>query len=406
MNGLEQRAIIDCGITDAGTPQRWRVLIATFLTYFYDSYCMLAISIAMPVILGVLDISKSQGGMLNSALMVGAMAGSLFMGMIAENKGRKFTLVLCLTWFGIALIPIIFIHNFVFWLIILAFAGIGLGGVFGPCIALVTQHWNGPGRSRANALMLSTFALGGIIVALMGRFVLGQDWRILFAVGSTSIINAIIVFVLIPSDKVKRIDIGTDKKIGVSDLFKPGIKKRTIAATSLGMCTMAGFWGVSGWVPTYLRDVRSLTTEEMAYFTLVIYIGMFIGYQVWSVVANQIGRKKTIVICLVCDAVSIVLYLLLPNSIILWWGAVVGFSFGGALGVMGGFFGELFPKDIKAMASGFCFNIGRIGSVIAPLFLGFIGEKFGLQPALAIGPVFFLFGIVAITFLPETQPTE
>lgn len=402
---------MDYPISDSGTPQRWRVLIATFLTYFYDSYCMLAISIAMPVLLGVLDISKSQGGMLTSALMVGAMVGSLFMGTIAENKGRKFTLVLCLTWFGTALIPIIFIHNFVFWLIVLAFAGVGLGGVFGPCIALVTQHWNGESRSRANSLMLSTFALGGIIVAAMGRFVLSQDWRILFVIGSTSIINAVIVYFLVPADKipeekVEKTDTQTNKKIGVSDLFQPGVKKLTIAATLLGMCVMAGFWGVSGWVPTYLKDVRGLTTDEMAYFTLVIYIGMFIGYQVWSVVANKIGRKKTIIACLICDAVSIVLYLLLPNNIILWWGAVVGFSFGGVLGVMGGFFGELFPANIKAIASGFCFNIGRIGSVIAPIFLGFIGEKFGLQPALAIGPVFFLLGIVVIAFLPETQSVD
>jgi len=205
---------------------------------------------------------------------------------------------------------------------------------------------------------------------------------------------------------LKNVDTKTVKKIGVSNLFQPGVKKLTIAATLLGMCAMAGFWGVSGWVPTYLKDVRGLTTEEMAYFTLVIYIGMFIGYQVWSVVANKIGRKKTIIACLICDAVSIVLYLLLPTNIILWWGAVVGFSFGGALGVMGGFFGELFPANIKAIASGFCFNIGRIGSVIAPIFLGFIGEKFGLQPALAIGPVFFLLGIVAIAFLPETQPVD
>ena len=119
MSGIEQCSTINCVITHSGTPQRWRVLIATFLAYFYDSYCMLAISIAMPVILGVLNITKSQGGMLTSALMVGAMAGSLFMGTIAENKGRKFTLVLCLTWFGVALIPIIFIHNFLFWLVIL-----------------------------------------------------------------------------------------------------------------------------------------------------------------------------------------------------------------------------------------------------------------------------------------------
>ena len=77
----------------------------------------------------------------------------------------------------------------------------------------------------------------------MGRAVLSQDWRILFVVGSTSIINAAIVFFLIPDDKIEKGDIGTNKKIGISDLFKPGVKRMTIAATLLGMCAMAGFWG-------------------------------------------------------------------------------------------------------------------------------------------------------------------
>lgn len=52
----------------SGTIYRWRVLAATFLTYFIDSYDLIVLAIAMPVLLKVLNISLPEGGLLGSAI--------------------------------------------------------------------------------------------------------------------------------------------------------------------------------------------------------------------------------------------------------------------------------------------------------------------------------------------------
>ena len=399
-------------MNDSGTPQRWRVLGATFLSYFYDSYDLIILSIAMPVIISFLDISLTEGGLLSSFSMIGAMLGSMIMGVIAENKGRKFTLILCLVWFGIATIPVIFIQNFEAWLILRLICGIGIGGVWGPCVALLTHHWKAKYRARANSFMLSTFAIGGVVAAILGRFTLSMDWRILFLIGATSIFVAIYVFFAVPDDR-KQTDAKDNEtksesreKIGLSIIFKGKIAKITICATLLQVANMGGYWGVNSWVPTYLKTERGLSTETMANFTIVMYVGMFIGYQVWSFLADKIGRKKVIALCFLFDAVSVILYLVLPDGILFWWGAVVGFGFGGIFGVQGAFFGELFPDKFRALAGGFCFNMGRLGSVLAPFTVGLIGDNFGLKVGLGVTPILFVLGLVAIAFLPETLKRE
>ncbi|HNQ02878.1 MAG TPA: hypothetical protein PKN59_11355, partial [Syntrophales bacterium] len=69
-----------------GTEQRWPVLWAAFATYLLDSYDLIVLAIAMPVLLRVLDITLPEGGLIGSATMAGAMIGSVVFGLIAENR--------------------------------------------------------------------------------------------------------------------------------------------------------------------------------------------------------------------------------------------------------------------------------------------------------------------------------
>lgn len=360
----------------------------------------------MPVIITVLDITLAEGGLLSSVSMIGAMTGSVVLGVVAENRGRRFALILSLVWFGIATLPVIFIQHFGSWMVLRFLAGFGIGGVWGPSVALLTKHWNAEYRARANSFMLSTFALGGIAAAILGRFSLSVDWRILFLVGATAVFVAIYAYFAIPPDENKepKAEKVIKEKIGVGALFTKDVAKTTILATLLNVANMGGYWGVNSWVPTYLKTDRGLSLETMANFAIVIYIGMFIGYQAWSALADKIGRKKVIMLCFLFDMVSVVMYLILPSGMILFfWGAVVGFGFGGVFGVMGAYYAELFPDRIRALAGGFCFNIGRLGSVLAPFTVGLIGQYYGLKVGLAITPAVFGLGLICIAFLPETM---
>ncbi|MDR3590176.1 MAG: MFS transporter [Negativicutes bacterium] len=388
-----------------GSVHRWKVLGATFLTYFYDSYDLAILAVAMPILIKILNIDLAHGGFLASATMIGAAFGSMIFGLIAENYGRRLAIVLSLIEFGIGTGLVYFVTSWEGWMVLRFITGIGIGGVWGPCVALLAQHWAPRYMARANSFMLSTFAIGWIVASLIGRLIFTYDWRLLFLFGATSIIVAAYAWVAIPADSR---EIGgdarpADKKIGLGVIFEKTVARRTILATIQNACQMGGFWGAATWIPTYLVRERGLEMTSMASFLMLMYIGMFIGYQLFGYIGDNLGRRNAIALCFVIDCITVPTYLLITDaSFLFMFGPVMGMAFGGVYGLTGSFYAELFPQNIRALAGGFCFNVGRMGAVIAPFTVGYIGQVYGLKAGIIASPVIFAIGLIVTGFLPET----
>ena len=116
-----------------GSEHRWKVLWAGFVAYLFDSYDLMVLAIAMPVLLKVLDISLPDGGLLGSATGLGAMLGSIVFGLIAENRGRRFSLVLALVWLGVGMGAVYLVDTWSSWMVLRFITGLAIGGVWGPC---------------------------------------------------------------------------------------------------------------------------------------------------------------------------------------------------------------------------------------------------------------------------------
>lgn len=74
----------------------------------------------------------------------------------------------------------------------------------------------------------------------------------------------------------------------------------------------------------------------------------------------------------------------------------------GPFGVVGAYFSELFPEKIRALAGGFCFNMGRVGAIIMPFTVGALGQMYGLEFGIGITAVMFGCCGVVLCFMPET----
>ncbi|MEO8410929.1 MAG: MFS transporter, partial [Propionivibrio sp.] len=228
------------------SPYRWRVLWAGFLAYLFDSYDLMVLAIAMPVLLKVLAISLPEGGLLGSATALGAMLGSIVFGLIAENRGRRFSLVLALVWLGVGMGAVYFVNTRPAWMVLRFLTGLAIGGVWGPCAALIAEHWPPQYRARAASFVFSSFAIGAVVAALVGRWVMTIEWQWLFAFGATSIPVALLVFRLIPPDLVKAAPAGrkvTPSAIGVSTIFSGGLARITLPATLVSIVNLAGWVG-------------------------------------------------------------------------------------------------------------------------------------------------------------------
>jgi MFS family permease len=138
-------------------------------------------------------------------------------------------------------------------------------------------------------------------------------------------------------------------------------------------------------------------------FSFVMYVGMFFGFQFFGWLCDAIGRRRSMMAAFATCAVSIAVYIVVLDPVFLfWWGAVVGFGLCGAGGILGAYYAELFPERIRAYAGGFCWNMGRIGSMAAPYTMGVIGKSYGLQAGLALTCVVYVLGVLMLFLLPET----
>ena len=387
-----------------GSPYRWQVLIMTWLAYLYDSLDLQILAICMPVIIPDLKITLADAGLLASATMIGTLVGGILFGWIAENYGRKNAAVWGLAEFGIFTAVVYWVDSWSQLMVLRFMQGIGLGGIWGPIVALIADHWKPKYRARAAGFMLSTFALGGILAATMGRFMLTQvGWRWIFVLTGTAVFAAILFQLLVPADPKPAKGVKKEK-ISLGELFDSSILKVTILATIAAACQMGGFWGVASWVPTYLVKERGLSLEFMSYFSIMIYVGAFAGYYFYAYLADKLGRRIALLIAFAADTAIVPLYVFIPDAYFLFWlGPIMGLSFGGIFGLFGSYFAELFPERIRALGGGFAFNVGRgVGAVIMPFTVGALAKTYGLGFGIVICSLIFFIGVLTVYFMPET----
>jgi len=390
----------------SGTLFRWRVLWAAFFSYLVDSYDLIVLALAMPVLLRVLNIPLGKGGLLFSGTMMGAIFGSILFGLIAENYGRRFALILSLLWLGFAMGLILFVATWWHLLFLRFFAGIPIGGLWGPCSALIAEHWVPAFRGRASSFVYSSFAVGAVLASLAARMVLNVDWRMLFLLGSASIFLAFIVGWLIPArgergaiTLVER----TKARVGIESIFGRKLLRTTMLASLVSLFNLAGYWGAASWLPTFLVKERGLSLRAMANFSLFMYVGMFVGFRIFGILADRIGRRTSMMAAFFLVSLSLAVYIVSYDPpFLFWWGSVVGIGVSGVAAAAGAYYAEIFPEHLRAYAGSFCWNTGRIGAVLAPWLVGYVGETHGLQTGLAIICIVNLMGIIVLFFLPET----
>ena len=133
--------------------------------------------------------------------------------------------------------------------------------------------------------------------------------------------------------------------------------------------------------------------------------GIF-GFISLGFLADAIGRKPTAMLYYaMCLILTPVVYLWAQvMGALLAAVAVFGFFTGGIWSWAPIWLPELFPTRMRGTAVAFCFNAPRWISCAGPLIAGtLIVGLGGYGPAATIVGLFFILGVVAAPFLPETK---
>lgn len=374
---------------------------------FFYSWAWNSVDVLRPYIRETLGLTLTQAGSGYSAQGAGALLGAIVMGQLADRFGRRRMLAVVMIGYGLSLIAGTFVTSYVTYLAERFVLGLFMGGIFpivvGIYVGLFASNVRGRLASLINAIFGAAITILGVTSGLVGG-----DWKWLLWIGGVPpILLAGLAFLLIPNSA--DVSIHKDKanasgasKAPVLDLFAPGVRWQTLALAALMGLNFFGYQAFSGWLTTYLRDVRQLSPVILGDLVAWQFAANIIGGFFWGWAGDRFGRRFN-ALGFIGAAIAILVYLNLGTNVVALGlvGALYGFMLSSSV-VWGPWLTELYPPHLKSTAASI-FNWGRIVSFFAPLVTGSLASGFGLGATMGLASVTFIIAGAIWLALPETH---
>lgn len=419
---------------------QWKALVASNLGWTFDGFEVYSLILVVGVALHqLLDPSEYKfipfyAGAVIAITVFGWGVGGLLGGILADYIGRKRSMMITILAYSVLTGLSALSWN---WLSFAAFrflVGLAIGSEWATGASITAELWPNDARGKGGALLQSGYPIGSILASgvwlAIGNSGPGA-WRFMFLVG---VLPALIAFWIrrnIPestrweeSDRRRRAahDLqrkgatlrGEDKalvRFTLVDMFaEPAVRTRLLLTFVMSLSVTIGYWGVSSFVPSFVAAVATgagLAGPTWAGLAgLVQNIGALLGFISFGFLADRFGRKPTtFVFYLMCLILTPIVYLWVQDVHLLVFGfAVYGFFIQGVFSWTPIWLPELFPTRMRATAAGFIFNAPRLISAVAPLIAGSLIVGLGGygKTATIIG-LFYILGLLAVPFLPETK---
>lgn len=337
---------------------------------------------------------------INAVFIYGWAIGGFTWGLISDRIGRKQALLLAIGCYGIATCLTGMMN---IWQGIVAcrfMSGFGVGGVLVVGFTFMSEVW--PQRSRS--IFIGILSIGipvGIFSAGVINYIV-SSWREGFLVGIIPLTLSILGIWLIrqPQEwKINKAD-----RAGKGNLFSSMYRSDLLAGSLMFGTMLIGLWAIFSWLPTWVQSLLPGVDaqKERGLSMMLLGAGGLTGGFLSGWLANALSLRRAMMLCFgVCAVLSFVLFK--TNStfspIIYAEIGVLAFFFGVSQGVLSAYIPQLFPGAVRAAASGFCFNIGRLFTATAVLFVGVLVTSLGgYSNALFIFSLVFVIGWMIMFF--------
>lgn len=401
--------------------QRVAAYLAILVGYFFYCYNFVIIDYVRPYIVEAYEgISLSDTAQFYTWQSVGALIGALSCAWFAGRFGKKYTLITITALNGGATIVNMMFTDYATWAAMRFIIGLSLGGYFTVAVSLMIGLFTPTVRGKLTAFASSMFSVALMVMGAYAAFISSIDapWESLMWVGGIPPLAAAfaMVFVL-PSDK-NVIAYGEEdssantgqntpaKKGSWGEMLSKPYRLLTITCLLLAGLNFYGFQFFSGFVTTYLKEVRQFDGATIGVIFSISAFGSLFGAWVWGAVADKFGRKVN-AFGFILAGIMASIFFIAPSDLMIGslnMLAILGliYNFGlSSSAVWGDYFSELFPAHLRSYGAAL-FHGGRIIGMWAPMVLIFIKERTDLQTAMWGSPIVWIVAGLLWLSLPET----
>jgi len=389
-----------------------------FLATAFAGTISTLMSVYLPVVVKDLlgnkigDEISNISAYINAVFIFGAAFGGFISGIISDKTGRKTAVIFSILLYSVFTILTSFMPGW--WEVVICrfLSGFGLGGVLVTTTTIMIEEW--PSKSRAIFIGILSISMPvGIFSAGAIQYNIAS-WRTAFLIGIIPACIAVIsIWLLRESEIWKSTNLSNSiKKDENENVFSKTYRKELIVGSLIFGTMLIGLWAIFSWVPTWIQSLitDSDAQKERGLSMMMFGFGGLTGGFISGWLVNSIGKRKSMILCFAaCSFFSLILFKTNSHfsSVIYIEIVILAFFFGASQGVLSVYIPNLFPTQIRGAATGFCFNIGRIFTATAVLFVGVLEVALGgYGSALFLFSLIFIIGLALSYFTKEKEIKE
>ena len=399
----------DMTTTSAAAAQpvsRNRLLFTSGLGWMFDAMDVGLLSFILAALKADWGLSAGQMGWLGAINSIGMAVGAIGFGMLADRIGRKQVFVLTLLLFAIASGLSAFATTLTVLFVLRFFIGMGLGGELPVASTYVSERVPAHERGRIVVLLESFWAVGWILAALIAYFVIPRfdkdmGWRVALLLGALPAFYALYLRRKLPDDApTAPAAAGLPWTARLAALWSPAHARSTVMLWVLWFTVVFSYYGMFLWLPSVMIGKGFALIKSFEY-VLLMTLAQLPGYFTAAWLIERMGRKFVLVVYLLGTAASAWAFgNATTEGMLLLFGALLSFFNLGAWGALYAYSPENYPAPIRASGVGTAAGIGRLGGILGPLAIPFLGAQ-----GWSTGAIFGLFaatlmvGVLAVALL-------
>ena len=415
-----------------------KLLVASGIGWAFDAMDVGLVSFVVAAIAADphFNLNATEKSWVLSVGFVGMAIGAALGGYCADRVGRKTVFTATLVIFGLANAGMACSWTLVALLIARFIIGLGLGAELPVASTLVSEFSPTRHRGRMTVLLESFWAVGWIIAAAIGAFVIPNTgdwgWRWALLIGALPLLYAVVTRAHSPEsvrfleskgreDEAEQAVRYFEQASGVAPVASPKAEPlpairtrelfghqylaRTVAIWLTWFFVNFSYYGAFTWMPSLLADQFGSLTSSFGY-TLIISLAQLPGYFLAAWLVEIWGRRRTLSVFLAVSAVAAFAFSQAGSvAAVIGFGMLLSASNLGAWGVLYAVTPEIYPTRLRGAASGAAAAVGRVAAIIAPLLVPWFLTLSGGNKTVAfvIFAVAFVLGCIAALCLPERK---
>ena len=381
------------------SPFHWRILFWCTLIIIFDGYDLVIYGVVLPILMQKWQLDPVTAGALGSTALFGMMIGAMLLGTLSDRFGRKKMIVLCIVLFsgftalnGFAQTPLQFgVMRFI--------AGLGIGGVMPNVVALMSEYSPRRIRSTLVAVMFSGYAIGGMLSAVLGIWIVPQfGWQVMFYLAVIPLLLLPLIWTQLPDSVaflVRQGKIAEARKVLAAltgkplpddaelAVHQPQKTEQSLAAlfsNNRALSTLMFFqafficllmvYGLGSWLPK-LMTMAGYGFGSSLMFLLFLNIGGIIGAIGGGWLSDRFHPRPVLMLFFTLAAVSLALLGFKSHVAVLYFlVTVAGATTIGSQILLYAYVAQFYPTAIRSTALGWSSGVGRIGAILGPVLGG------------------------------------